>query len=166
MLYISCFACFHVFKKQSNIFFIMFVQIKQLIMKNLIILFSIFTIFSCSEESQNQNDPIVGTWQMTFVIVEGQIFKDYTNGAIPCFGNSTWEFTETFDLNTISYYGDSNDSCVTLEETVSWSKINNQYQVNSTLKEIIFPDENTMQWLYFDNDGINPNTYWQFQRTN
>ncbi len=130
-------------------------------MKKLTILLVFLFLFACSKDNQQPIDPIVGVWKMTFVIVDGEIFKDYIN--VPCYNQSTWAFAENFDYNAISYSGDSGN-CIMNSAQALWSKNAGQYEINNVPKEIVFPDKNTMYWMY--EPDPDKDTYWQFERIN
>lgn len=105
-------------------------------MKKLLILLlvSIITISCSSDNEENTQDPIIGTW--TLFAIENIEVSD-------CLKQSTWIFNEN-GTATKQDYEEANQQCNSQpRENATWENLNNgSYRIiptNSTTTDVLFP---------------------------
>lgn len=127
-------------------------------MKKFIYLFIlIITLNSCESEDDSSSDPIVGTWQLTSIIENGEEI------ATDCEKENTVTFSSNATFTIIDSYDNGNNSCSTDTATGSWkNKGNSNYSVTIFEKEretkVNFSKNNTV-WSSTNTDSDGGTTY-------
>ena len=120
--------------------------------RTILLFFAIAGIISCTENDtipKTQVDPIIGTWQLESVIIDG------VNVIGECEMKSTLKFNQDGTFTGVSYITDTGKPCYEEDENSTWKNNNGEtnYTIDGYIVEITFSKNNTIAAIRVTKDN-------------
>ncbi len=120
--------------------------------RTILLFFAIAGIISCTENDtipKTQVDPIIGTWQLESVIIDG------VNVIGECEMKSTLKFNQDGTFTGVSYITEPGKPCYEEDENSTWKNNNGEtnYTIDGYIVEITFSKNNTIAAIRVTKDN-------------